>query len=890
MCILEKTRLVHKEKLDAMPYFCRSLATKVNDTLAIYDDGKVEVPLIMTLKKNPVPFLPDIYYVCQHLGLNFPVETLYKMSCLFLNQSTACPKAIESMGTTRKKYFCATYVISRKLVTVNNYLAETAFRTRLPEWIKRNRSVVTRLLEDFNPGNDYIAESYLNEVNMVIRAKSENRNKKRLNKCTINVLAEQKTYISKYLITYLGAVRWFRWTPQGALRRRLLTELSLRVERNMTTDEMFMDSEMVAPELSDYVHRNSIAEAIKSQKEERKRFILRQASDKAYRKSRTNYWNALEYERYLKDRKSDKDNLDKEALSIYNKFVRYTSSGSSFEDDEDAYILAELQSSPSGDKHFLLGFIWEELYGRLGELQRSVSMDMRRQRLLLANKQQIYVYRAQIPMVRLDMHMHAFRKDHTPDALPDWLDAKKYMRFNNIYYPEKSLYMADRALQEIKDGNYVDVVQMYKNNAISTKMYITASLLQKTLRKLAKKENIVVFDKHQFTHNILNNCKQQFKDLMAYSHNARRFQTFATKYVHDYIWERKYIENAQIRDEGVKINQALRESRVKILEVTRAVGMPIVRTFASNIDRFAEGIGRAVEALNDLERFRMPVEDFGMRSSVIREYLDSCSSISTTNLEVAVKQGVNPTVKYLLLDDPVFTIFINRLINYLIRFKKYLKWTNSYYNLTRRINSKPLRQVEEILMLRFRRLWDLRETGRVFVKDDTEWGLKEITLTKEMMKDYRRFTNEDYIKSLRAMRERRDDYKGELELKDSFKFKKSFSQGYRISVATALGRKFFASNDFLNIRRISSFIMSNQEMFTLHPKPIDPAQITLIQHRTRGLIPSDDAAPQIMSAERFEAFEQAMAANPGKGKKKRSKKKREKDKSFETAISALKED
>jgi len=890
MCILEKTRLVHKSNLDRAPHFCRDLARKENGALILFDNDKVEVPLIMTLRRNPVPFLPDIHYVCQHLGLEFPIETLYQMSCLYLNFSLACPAALESMGTTRKKYMCATYVISRRIHTCRNYLAETAFKMRLPEWIKMNKDVVSRLLADFNPHNDYIASSYLEHVNTIIRAKSSNLNKKAINKCPISVLSEQKTYISGELVTYLGAIKWFRWNPLGRLKSRLLTELSLRVERNMTTDDMFMDSEMVAPELSNYVHKNSIAEAVNAQKEEKMRFILRQASDRVYKQSRIDYWNSLEYEKYVRDRKSDKDNLDRESLSLYNRFIELTESGSSFESEEEASLFSNLLESPSNSKHFLLGFIWEELYGRLGEFQRSVSYNMRRQRLLLAKNQQIFVYRSQIPLDVIDHTMHHYRDKYSPEALPDWLEAKKYMFFNNIYYPCKSRYMGDRALLEIKNGNYVDVVQMYKNNAITTREFITANLLQKTLRKLAKRENIIVFNKHQAYHNILNTCKQQFKDLMAYSHNARRFEMVATKYVHDYIWGRNYIENAQIHQEGEAVRKALETSRVKIMEVSRAVGMPIVKNYASNIDRFSEGIGRAVEALNDIERYRMPIEDFSSRTSVIREYIEGCHSIETTNLDRAVKLGINPKMRYLLLDDPVFTTFINRLIAYLINFRKYLKWTNSYHNETRRVNSKPLRQVEEMLMLRYRRLWDLRETGKIFVKDDAGSSAEDIVLTKEMMKDFRRFKTEDYIKSLKMVNKRQFDYRSELDLKTTLNMKKSFTQGYRLAVSVAVSRKLFAHNDYKGLSLIRSFLMSNAEMGWMNPKMIDPNMVSLKRHRTTGLIPSDDAPPQIMSAQTFAEVEQALAANPRKGKKKRSKKQKKKDKSYEAAIAALKKD
>jgi hypothetical protein len=891
MCILEKTSYVYKENLDVYPYFCRGLVPKVNGALIVQDSGKVEVPLIMTLKKNTTPYLPDIKYVCDHLGLQFSLEDLYKMSCLYVNSSLACTNALENLGTTRKKYLCATYIISRRLSSCNNYLAQAAFKLRLPEWIKRNRRIVESLLLKFNPGNDFIAESYLKEVNESIELRSANTNKKAINKCYISVLAEQKTYISKYLITYLGAIKWFRWTPGGLLKSKMITELSVRVERNMTTDDMFMDSKMVAPELSEYVHKNSIAEAIKSQKEEKAKNILRSASDKTYKQSRTDYWNSREKKKYLSSGRGALTKLDKEALRIYNKWVNIVENGLEIEDDEDAAIISELADCPSADKHFLLGFIWEQLYSLQGSFQSEIAYAMRRQRLLLANNQGIYSYRVQLSLEVVDRYMYSRRKDCTPDILPDWLESKKYMYFNNIYYPSKSRYISDKALEEIKAGKYVDVVQMYKNNALTTKMFITASLLQKLLRKLAKRANIVVFDKHQYHADLVNDCKQQFKDLITYSHNARRFEMFAVKYVEDYIWSGMYVENASIKEEGEQVRKAIMQSRVKILEVCRAVGMPVVKTFKDNIERFSSGLGRAVEALNDMERYRMPIEDYGSRSSVIREFFENSTQVETNNTPMVQKTGINPKIRYILHDDPVTTIFINRLIDYLIKFRKYLKWTNSYYTEVRRINSKPLRQVEEILMLRYRTLWDLRETGRIFVRDDMQWGLKDITLTKEMMRDFRKFTADDYVKSLRAYRERKHDFKGQEELKRTFNVERKFTRTYQYTVAKLLGQKFFPQGDLILKSLIVRFTMDMEEykFITELPK-LDPNKITLKAFRTGPLIPSDAAPPQIMSTERFQEVEAALAANPGKGKKKKSKKQKKKDKSYEAAVSALKKD
>jgi hypothetical protein len=891
MCILEKISYIYKENLDIYPYFCRGLVPKVNGALVVKDYDKIEVPLIMTLKKNTTPYLPDIKYVCDHLGLQFSLEDLYKMSCLYVNSSLACTNALENLGTTRKKYLCATYIISRRLSSCSNYLAQAAFKLRLPEWIKRNRLIVESLLLKFNPGNDFIAESYLKEVNEAIELKSANTNKKALNKCYISVLAEQKTYISKYLITYLGAVKWFRWTPGGLLKSKMITELSVRVERNMTTDDMFMDSKMVAPELSEYVHKTSIAEAIKSQKEEKAKNVLKSASDRTYKQSRTDYWNSYIKKRYLSSRKGALSELDKEALRIYNKWVRIVENDLEIEDDEDGAIMSGLVDCPSSDKHFILGFIWEQLYSLQGSIQSELAYAMRRQRLLLANKQSIYSYRVQLSLEFLDRFMYGHRKECSPDILPDWLEAKKYMYFNNIYYPSKSQYISNKALEEIKAGKYVDVVQMYKNNALTTKMFITASLLQKLLRKLAKRENIIVFDKHKYHADLVNDCKQQFKDLIAYSHNARRFEMFAVKYVEDYIWSGMYIENASIKEEGEQVRKAIMQSRVKILEVCRAVGMPVVKTFKDNIERFSSGLGRAVEALNDMERYRMPIEDYGSRSSVIREFFETSTQVETNNTPMTQKTGINPKIRYLLHDDPVTTIFINRLINYLINFRKYLKWTNSYYTEVRRINSKPLRQVEEMLMLRYRTLWDLRETGRVFVKDDKQWGLKDITLTKEMLRDFRRFTADDYVKSLRAFRERKRDFKGQEELKKTFNVERNFTRTYQYTVARSLGQKFFPQGDLYLKSLITRFTMDMEEYrYIINLANVDPSKITLKAFRTGPLIPSDAAPPQIMSTERFQEVEAAMAANPGKGKKKKSKKQKKKDKSYEAAVSALKKD
>jgi hypothetical protein len=891
MCILERTSYVFKEKLDAYPYFCRSLVPRVNGALIIKDSDRIEVPLIMTLKKNTIPHLPDIKYVCDHLGLKFSLEDLYKMSSLYVNFSLACTDALNDLGTTRKKYLCATYIISRKLSRCNNYLAQAAFKLRLPEWIKRNHRIVESLLLGFDPGNDFIAESYLKEVNDSIELKSGNTNKKALNRCCISVLAEQKTYISKYLITYLGAIKWFRWTPGGLLKSKMITELSVRVERNMTTNDMFMDSKMVAPELSEYVHKNSIAEAIKSQREEKVRNVLRLVSDKTYRQSRTDYWNSCEKKKYLSSRKETPSELDKEALRIYNKWVSIVENNLEIEDDEDAAIMSELENCPSADKHFLLGFIWEQLYSLQGRVQSEIAHAMRRQRLLLANKQSIYSYRVQLSLATIDRFMYSYRGDCTPDILPDWLESKKYMYFNNIYYPCKSQYISNRALEEIKAGKYVDVVQMYKNNALTTRMFITASLLQKLLRKLAKRENIIVFDKHKYHADLVNDCRQQFKDLIAYSHNARRFEMFAVKYVEDYIWSGMYIKNASIREEGEQVRKAIMQSRVKILEVCRSVGMPVVKTFRDNIERFSSGLGRAVEALNDMERYRMPIEDYGSRSSVIREFFESSTQVETDNTPMVQKTGINPKVRYLLHDDPVTTIFINRLINYLINFRKYLKWTNSYYTEVRRINSKPLRQVEEMLMLRYRTLWDLRETGRIFVKDDMQWGFKDITLTKEMMRDFRKFSTDDYVRSLRTYNERRPDFKGQEELKKTFKAERTFTRTYQYTVTRHLGQKFFPQGDLFLKSLITRFTMDIEEYkFITELANLDPSKITLKAFRTGPLIPSDAAPPQIMSAERFQEVEAALAANPGKGKGKKSKKQKKKNKSYEAAVSALKKD
>jgi len=876
MCILEKTTTVRSDFVEKLSSTCRQILIKEKGALTLRGDS-ITVPVIMTIRKNPMPYLPEIKYVCDHLGLIFPMADLYKMSAIFLNSSLACPEALKSMSISRKHYFYVTYIISERLFSYRNHLASTAFKKRIPEWIKNNKTLINKLLRGFKGDNDFIAMQYLNEVNHSIWARSNGPNKKFLNKIPIHVLAEQRTYISKYLITYLGAIRWFRWTPAGQNKMNCLKELTVRVVRAYSNTVALMDAEAVAPDLENYLFNMNLREADKNIRENRLISAVSISSHKVPSAPQQAQWNFRSEINFKADKERLNDELDKRCKVIYDRYTTAIQGDGIQEDDEDVEILEALVPSPCQKQHFLLGFIWEELYGRRGKFEETVSRAMRRMRLNYAKKG-IYFYRMQLPFLEVDRYMHYYRETVKHTDLPRWLEVKKYFEFNNIYLPEKSAYLSDRILVDIKAGKYVDVMQMYKNNAITSRSYITATLLQRMIRKLAKKNQITVFDKHQRKANLINDCKQQFKDLITYSHNCNRHEAVALKYLDAYLSSGVYIENSDLKKDGDTLVQE------RSVALTSKWDMMSTRSLKDSLNAkrklFEEtsgDISRAIAALNDIERYRMSLADFADRFSVIRDFLDTTLHLSTQNTANAESEEFNTRMIYILSNDPVSAIFFNRLISYLIKFNKFFKLTDSYFDRERRIYSKPIRQIEELLILRYRTLWDLRETKKVYLKKE------RIMRGKDLDPETAAWVNEEMgkysVTSLKsALRELIDsrDLKDRRTVAESMGLNKPVSESYKFAVAQLFGvtRYLFSPFELISCGTFSNLV----------------SRAPRVERPSVAEVPSDHARPQIMTYAEVSNLIDAITANPMRGSKKRSKAQKKRDRSYDTIVRLFEDD
>jgi hypothetical protein len=884
MCILEKEQVIDSQSLQLYNSYCREIAIKDCGHIIAWEENKIVVPLILTLRRNPTLFLPEIKYVCDHLNLVFPIHDLYKMTALFLNKNLACPKALETMSISRKKYFQVTYIIGERLSGYHNYLANAAFENRIPKWIKNNRKLIKTLMKSFDPGNDFIAVEYLKMVNEDIKFKSNNRNKKALNKIPISVLSETRTYISRHLITYVGAILWFRWTPKGKIKSNMLKELAIKTATNYVEDKDLMDVKEPYKELTKYIMSDNNRDAQKAIKEYKyNASYTRVLSVNKNPEKRVNYINRREETAYRKVRSVDFDQLDIESAIIYKRWNKYLYEGKINQSDKEAKLLNELSKSPCQKKHFLMGFIWEELYSKLGNIQSDVGLAMRRKRLILANKG-IYLYRVQLDMDELDRLMHYEIDTASPEDLPQWLVARKYFFFNNNYYPSKSEYIAAKTLLKIKQGNYVNVFQLYKNNAISSRFFITSTLLQRVLRKRAKKDDIRVFDKHAFKCNIINDCKQQFKDLMTYSHNARRFEAVSIKYVEEYINSGFYISNSDLKQKGDKF---LEDTTTKRL--AKWDQMSPQRSFKSKQGFFEKNAGdlpRAISALNDIQRYRMSLEDFGDRFSTIRDYLTTVPRITTVSPRKDIQEGFNCEMMYPLAVDPVTSIFMNRLIKYLIRFIKIFKVSNSYQIEHRRINSKPIRQVEEMLVLRYRALWDLRETGRIYLKQE-QWhrgSALNPAMADWIDSEYSKLTSAKLVQAFRSLAPNSGSYREKESMNKLFKTSKPLTESYQYTVA-----KMFSVQDYLfhkteYIEELfgTLVVAEKKKKKKKKKKPSEkkpPADTELS-------VLSEGARSQVLTYGEASSLIEAISANPLKGQKKKSKKKKRKDRSYET-VTAL---
>jgi hypothetical protein len=381
---------------------------------------------------------------------------------------------------------------------------------------------------------------------------------------------------------------------------------------------------------------------------------------------------------------------------------------------------------------------------------------------------------------------------------------------------------------------------------------------------------------------------------MTYSHNARRFESVSIKYVEEYINSGFYILNSDLKQKGDEFLQATTNQRVEKWEQ-----MEPKRSFMSKKGFFEKNAGdlpRAINALNDIQRYRMDLEDFGNRFSVIRDYLTTLPRITTTSPRKDIQEGVNCEMMYPLAVDPVTSIFMNRLINYLIRFIRVFKVSNSYQIEKRRINSKPIRQVEEMIILRYRFLWDLMETGRIYLKQE-QWqrgANVDPAMSDWIDKEYNKLSNKEVLEAFRSLKSSSGSSREKESMNKLFQTDKPLTESYQYTVA-----KMFSVQDYLfhkteyieemfgKLTIAEKEKKSSNKKKKKKKKTINKAEENTQETETRIELStlSEGARSQVLTHGEASSLIEAITANPLKGQKKKSKRKKKKDRSYETVVS-----
>jgi len=615
-----------------------------------------------------------------------------------MSNQMACPTAIKNLNTTRGKYLKACYVIRERLVGYNNYLLETAFRTRIPLWIKNNDRLIDSLFSELQGSNDYVSEKYLEMINGKMTVNPESRKKK--NKVPIYQIPNVDVWVSKHKLTYEAAVRWFR-NNVGIKKKQLLLELAAR-HAYIIDDQSVLERDPIfeiVEDIYDASEEQVKKEWRRGQKEYRR--LVGPSKPSKFRERR----NKMLYRRVLRDPKE----LDKKSIATAVRYLQKKDPLNDLEGD----IFKVLATYPCQEQFFLTGVAWEQYYSELGPLESSLAFAMRQKRNDLA-KIGVFDYRTILDLATYDRFLaHEYAGADLVHRLPNWCEYAIVFTLDNTYKRQPLKYLHKRCITEIKNGSYVNVLQLYKNNGITTSEYLDLSLLQRMTRKQAKKQRCIVLDKHQYRFNMINDLNQQIPNLMAAAHAKVRYKNVAEKVFDSYFTENFSLGVDSFLEAGKKTIR-----RRKVVAALKWGQMSHQEAYKSMKEAFDldPSIGRAAAALNDLESTRMNIDNFVNRSYAM---LEAVKDIEAIHPMVPPGYGDLNTA-YCLNWSPTYLILIRRIIKFLIGFLKLYKARMFTITPELRRYSKPLRLLEEYLLVRHRPLWDLIETGKIYVKVEPE--------------------------------------------------------------------------------------------------------------------------------------------------------------------------
>jgi hypothetical protein len=154
-------------------------------------------------------------------------------------------------------------------------------------------------------------------------------------------------------------------------------------------------------------------------------------------------------------------------------------------------------------------------------------------------------------------------------------------------------------------------------------------------------------------------------------------------------------------------------------------------------------LSEAITALDYLETHNMSLEEYRFNGEIL---LNSFTNLSTYSILSELEEDLDRPINlcYQTHNNPVIAIFTIRIIKMLIKFLKVYKVTKSYENREIKHASKPFRELELAILLRYRPLWDIIETNKNYVNQENE-GYENWLFQKESMEKLTKNLNFDSV-------------------------------------------------------------------------------------------------------------------------------------------------
>jgi len=749
MCILESTTIVNIQQAERLP-----LIFQEKSIIQYKSKYEVIIPKIFSERSlNPLPFLEDIKQLTSELQIIIEDKELAKIISIYMARENACSLALKNMKLLRKDYLKICIIIKRRLKIYNNYLIDTLINKRMQGWLDRHEKEITKAFENLTNNNIFIESEYLEHVNSVTNEKMSKFYRMKKNKVPLCKIGHEKFYVSKYLMTSLGAVKWYRKTKSGIIKQKLLDELKM------------MSIKGYFPSINDFIvyDNNPAAIFIESIYDESQKIVKKQEIELERLDKFFSYRSYLV--KTLQNVKSDNiriKNLNK-FKQDYGK-VKFTGVKKIASYSVDKYLIfktgkdvklttdnkklfSHLISAPCQNKYYLFWIAWEHHYAQSGEFESKLAAHMRKERLKLAEIK-YYPGFIQLPFKVIDSLMYEYRDKNPYYKLPEEVSFKNLFVINNNYYKEKSKFLGHVILQNIKSGNYVNTIQLYKNNAIESRIFVTATIMQKTIRILSKKRGIEVMSKHEILSNLKNNLAQTIPIRRFYNYNFMKFNNLIDEIYEDYKRSRTFIHQRDFFYDG----RSYKEDSVRdyITKFQRGnVGTSTYRKKFKSHKNFIKKeckefqLSEAITALDYLETHNMSLEEYRFNGEIL---LNSFTNLSTYSILSELEEDLDRPINlcYQTHNNPVIAIFTIRIIKMLIKFLKVYKVTKSYENREIKHASKPFRELELAILLRYRPLWDIIETNKNYVNQENE-GYENWLFQKESMEKLTKNLNFDSV-------------------------------------------------------------------------------------------------------------------------------------------------